>query len=114
VCCLASAEAWAHMPAAQCSVADAQGMQVIATQPLRPSKRWTHYRIAEDLFLEFRYDDVNSTVAVMTVRSPHYPWTISERTLERTVVRMGGVPSKGESTIRTNNLAIMCEELDRA
>lgn len=99
------------MTAAQCWVADAQGAQVISTKPLQPGKRWSHYRIDHDLFLEFKYDSLTSAVAVMTVQSPHYPWTISERTLDSTVVRMGGAPSKGESTIRTPTLTIRCEEL---
>jgi len=54
-------------------VADAQGMELISTKPLGPGKRWSHYRIAPELFLEFRYDALSSAVAVMTVQSPHYP-----------------------------------------
>jgi len=99
------------MTAAQCWVADEQGMQVISTKPLHPGKRWSHYRIADDLFLEFRYDDLTSTVAVMTVQSPHNPWTISEKTLDSTLVRMAGAPLKGESTIRTPTLTIKCQKL---
>lgn len=99
------------MPAAQCQVADAQRVQVISTKPLHSGKRSSHYRIGDDLFLKFKYDALTSTVAVMTVQSPHYPWTISERTLDSTVVRMSGAPSKGESTIRTPTLTIRCEEL---
>jgi len=68
-------------------------------------------RLADDLFLEFRYDDLTSTVAVMTVQSPHNPWTISEKTLDSTLVRMAGAPLKGESTIRTPTLTIKCQKL---
>jgi hypothetical protein len=113
VFCLMGVEGCAHMTAAQCWVADAQGMQVISTKPLHPGKHWSHYRIAPDLFLEFRYDALTSAVAVMTVQSPHYPWAISENTLDSTVVRMSGAPLKGESTIRTPTLTIMCQELQR-
>ncbi len=80
--------------------------------PLHPSKGWTHYRIAHDQFLEFRYDQLTSAVAVKAVQSPHYPWTISERTLDNAVVRMSGASSKsGESTIGTPTLTILCQEL---
>jgi hypothetical protein len=88
-------------------------MQVISTKPLEPSKRWSRYQIADDLILEFRYDALTSAVAVMAVQSPHYPWTISEKTLDRTVVRMAGAPVKGESTIRSPTLTITCQELQQ-
>jgi len=110
---VATCEGCTQMTAAQCRVADAQGMELISTKPLGPGKRWSHYRIAPELFLEFRYDALSSTVAVMTVQSPHYPWTISEKTVDHTVVRMDGVPAKGESTTRTPTLTIMCQELQR-
>jgi hypothetical protein len=113
VFCLICAEGCADMTAAQCWVTDAQGMQVISTKPLHPGKHSSHYRIAPDLFLKFRYDAFTSAVAVMSVESPHYPWGISEKTLDSTVVRMSGAPLKGESTIRTPALTIMCQELQR-
>lgn len=99
------------MPAAQCQVVDAQRVQVISTKPLHSGKHSSHYGIGNDLFLKFKYDSFDSAVAVMAVQSPHYPWTISERTLDSTIVRMGGASSKGESTIRTPTLTIRCEEL---
>jgi len=111
VFCLTSAEGCAHMTAAQCQVADAQGVQVLATKPLHPSKRSSHYQIDKNLFLEFKYDSLTSAVVVLTVQSPHHPWTISEKALDSAVVRMGGDPSKGESTLRTPILTIRCEEL---
>ena len=58
------------MPAAQCWVADVQGVPVIATRPLQQSKRWSRYRIAPDTLLEFQYDSFTSAVAVRTVQSP--------------------------------------------
>jgi hypothetical protein len=113
VLCLTSAAGCAHTPAARCWVADAQGAQVISTKPLHQSKHWSHYRIAPDeLFLEFQYDPLTSAVTVRTVQSPHYPWTISERVLDSAVVRMTGAPSKGESSIGTPKLTIMCQEGD--
>ena len=111
VLCLTSTAGCADMPAAQCWAADAQGVQVTSTKPLHQSKHWSHYRIAPDnLFLEFRYDSLASTVSVRTVQSPHYPWAISERILDSTVVRMTGVPLRGESSLGTPSLTIMCQE----
>jgi hypothetical protein len=112
VCCLTSAEGFADTTAARCWVADVNGVQIISTKSLHPSKRWSHYRISHDLFIEFRYDSLASAVAVMTVQSPHYPWTLSERTLDSTVVRMSGATSKrGGSSIGTPTLTIQCQEL---
>jgi len=112
VLCLTSAAGCAHTPAAQCWVADVQGAQVISTKPLHASKRWSHYRIASDLLLQFQYDSFTSAVAVRTVRSPHYPWTISQRILDSTVVRMTGAPSKGESSIGNPKFTITCQNLE--
>jgi hypothetical protein len=111
VFCLMSAGGCARTPAAQCRAADVQGVQVISTKPLHPSKHWRRYRIAEELLLEFRYDSLASTVAVRTVQAPHYPWTMSEAVLDSTVVRMTGAPSKGESSMGTASLTIACQEL---
>ena len=82
------------MTAAQCQVADAQGVQVLATKPLHPSKRSSHYQIDKDLFLEFKYDSLTSAVVVLTVQSPHHPWTISEKALDSAVVRMAATLRK--------------------
>jgi hypothetical protein len=60
--CLASADGCADMTAAKCWVHDARGVEIPSTQPLHQSKRWSHYRLDHDLFLEFRYDSIEASI----------------------------------------------------
>lgn len=93
VVCFATAHACADMSVAQCPVVDAQGAELLSLKPLYPVKRWSRYRINQNLFIDLRYDLFSSSVAVRTTDAPHYPWTFSESVIDSGTLKKSGQPS---------------------
>lgn len=90
------------MTVAQCRVSDASGVEVVSMKPLYPVKRWSRYRINQDYFLDLKYDGLDSEIGVKMVEVPHYPWTVSERTLRHSTLKMvGESPKLGVLSLET-------------
>src|SRR5208282_3459369 len=74
--CVATAHGCtAAITLAQCRVVDDRGVELLALKTIYQAKRWSRYRINQDLFVDLRYDAFTSSVGVRTVDVPHYPWT---------------------------------------
>ena len=83
----------ADLTVALCQIMTPQGTEALSVKPDPSVKRWSRYRVQGDVFVDLRYEYVDSAVAVRTVYVPHYPWTIGERVLDRRVLHLPDNPS---------------------
>ena len=90
LCCLLS-PAFAGLPVARCQVVNDRGEIVGSVVRLYPSRRAsTLYRVTRDRFIELRYKPFTSSISVVMMEMPHYPWTFSEHLLGEASFRMTG------------------------
>lgn len=111
--CFSTIHGCADISVAQCHVVDAQGVELLSLKPLYPVKRWSRYRINQDLFVDLRYNFFTSSVAVRTMDIPHYPWTVSETVIDRGNLKMSGEPSPAGVLLidrAKSGAQIMCRE----